>query len=293
MQFLGFWLRRYGLELLFILPAFFYLAGFLIVILYYLFSLSLSASAWSAGWENYHTVIFSADFLIALKNTIFFVVIGTPLELVVGMVLALLLYRSFAGRGIIRSIFIIPLAIPTIVTATILFVLFVFPSGHINNLLTGKHAFFPALVQEPINWRNSAFFAMGISMLGKVWRDMPISMLILLAGLNAIDHEQYDAAETMGAGSLIKFRMVTLPSILPAVGTVLLMRSIEMWKEFVFPFILAPSFPLLGTYLESLYRWGHPEQAAVVALVILFCIAVSTVVIHGLTRGIRNFLVKI
>ncbi|MEW6042292.1 MAG: ABC transporter permease subunit, partial [Elusimicrobiota bacterium] len=139
----------------------------------------------------------------------------------------------------------------------------------------------------------SALYAMGISMLGKVWRDMPISMLILLAGLNSIEHEQYDAAETMGANSFKKFFYITIPSILPAVGTVILMRSIEMWKEFIFPFILAPSFPLLGTYIESLYRWRHPERAAVISLVLLFCVIISSFLSYGFIKVLRRCIVRI
>ncbi|MFH1761381.1 MAG: sugar ABC transporter permease [bacterium] len=263
-------------------------------ILYYLIVLSLSSETTPGiTLENYRFVLLSEDFVTAFKNTFLFVLAGTPLELIFGLILALIVWKSFPGRGFVRSIFIIPLAIPTIVTATILFILFNYPTGHINDLFTGRFDFFPVIFNAPINWRNNPLLAMGVSMFGKVWRDMPISMLILLAGLNAIDRRQYDAAETMGAGTLTKFRYITLPCILPAVGTVILMRSIEMWKEFIFPFILAPSYLLLGTYIEYLDRRNFPERASVVALILLVCVLFSSILSYVILKQLRSRLFRI
>ena len=76
---------------------------------------------------------------------------------------------------------------------------------------------------------------------------MPISMLILLAGLNAIDPELFDAAKTLGAGFRARLWHIILPLLIPSCATVILLRSIEMWKEFIFPFVLAGKYSLLGT----------------------------------------------
>jgi len=205
-------------------------------------------------------VVAGESFKTAFVNTLLFVLVGTPLELCTGLMLVLILYRSFRFRNYIRSLFLIPLAIPVLVTAILLLILFDYPGGHINDLLTGKYGCFPALLHSPIDWRGSRFAALGISLIGKVWRDMPISMLILLSGINAIDPELFDAAKTMGAGYTQRLRYIILPLLLPACTTVVLLRSIEMWKEFIFPFVLAGRYSLLGTLIESLYNYWDSRR---------------------------------
>jgi ABC-type sugar transport system permease subunit len=257
-------------------PAALYLLVFLLIVLSYLIGLSLSY-----GTENrlvfpsmkaVHSVFVNHEFWEALVNTSVFVMVGTPIELFTGIFLSLVLYRTFFMRNFIRSLFLIPLGVPALVTAVLVFILFDFPGGHINHLLLGQYGL-PALIHNPINWRGTQWLALGLSMLGKVWRDMPISMLIILAGLNSIDPELFDAAKTMGAGFRHRLRYIIIPLLLPSIATVLLLRSIEMWKEFIFPFVLAGKYSLLGTLIESLYNdWGASHEAAVVALVLVICI---------------------
>jgi ABC-type sugar transport system permease subunit len=281
------------------LPVFLYLVGFLIVIFYYLLTLSLTEvspdfTEHFPALHNFREIFASESFSTAFLNTAGFVLIGTPLELLAGLVLALLVHKSFAWRGLARSLFIVPLAVPAIVTAIILFILFSYPNGHVNNLLLGKYFFFPPLLDQPVNFRSSAFLSLGISLLGKVWRDMPISMLILLAGLTSINADQYLAAETMGANERQKFRYITLPLLLPAISSVLLIRSIEMWKEFIFPYFLARRYRLLGTYIEELYHdWHQVGEATAVSVVLVACIiAFAALLFWGLKR-VRMVLVKI
>jgi ABC-type sugar transport system permease subunit len=280
-----------------LIPAASYLLVFLIVVLVYLVGLSLSMEIHGRlvfpAFKPLTSILSRPEFKDALINTSLFVLIGTPLELIAGFLLAYLLYRDFTGRSFIRSLFLIPLAIPALVTATLLFILFDFPGGHVNHLLMGKYAIFPALLHQPVSWRGSAVFALGISLLGKVWRDMPISMLILLAGLNAIDPELFDAAKTMGAGLRRRLVHIILPLMIPSLSAVVLLRSIEMWKEFIFPFVLAGKYELLGTLIESLYNnWGDSHQAAVVALVLVLCIVAGTLVFMTIMESLRKVFLR-
>ncbi|NLD99381.1 MAG: sugar ABC transporter permease [Fibrobacter sp.] len=264
-------------------PATLYLFGFLLIVLLYLLELSLSDPAHNIAFPSLkiYTQLFSdKNFHSALINTTLFTLIGTPLELISGLVLASLLYRSFFLRGLIRSIFLIPLAIPALVTAMLLFILFDFPGGHINHLLTGGYPPIPRLIEYPLNWRGSAVFAMGISLFGKVWRDMPISMLILLSGLNNIDPELFDAAKTMGASLRQRFFKVVIPLIVPSMSAVLLLRSVEMWKEFIFPYVLAGRYRLLGTLIDFFYyEMGNSSSAAAVAIIMVICIVITTLLL--------------
>lgn len=266
-----------------LIPAALYLSGFQIVVFVYLGTLSLSDQAQNIDFPSLQPIVElfrDKHFRQALFNTFLFTLVGTPLELLSGLFLALLLYQSFFMRGLIRSTFLIPLAIPALVTAMLLYILFDYPGGHINHLLTGNYPPFPAILNKPINWRGSAFFAMGTSLLGKVWRDMPISMLVLLAGLNNIDPELFDAAKTMGASLRKRISSIMLPLILPAISTVLLLRTVEMWKEFIFPYILAGRYRLLGTLIDFYYYdAGNSHKAAAVAMVMVLCILISTFLI--------------
>jgi len=281
------------------IPAFLYLIAFLVLILDRAVVLSLTYIAPDLTetyptLRNYVELANKSEFWDALRRTFFFTLIGTPLELIVGLVLAGLINKEFRGRGIFRSIFIIPLAIPGIVTAIIIWIISNYPFGHINDILIGKYWFFPRIIFEPINWRGSAFAALTLSMLGKVWRDMPISMLILLSGLQAIGIDQYEAAQTMGAGPWQKFRYITIPLLLPAISIVLVLRSIEMWKEFIFPFILAPRYPLLGTLIDDAYHlWNEPAAASAISIILVACIGISTAFLFYSLNWLRKALVKI
>jgi ABC-type sugar transport system permease subunit len=272
----------------FFIPAFLYLFSFLVIILVFLLRFSFSESA-----PLLH-LFSSAEFKQALWRSFWFMGVGTPLQLVVGLLLALLIQHSFRGVGVVRSLFMIPIAIPALVTAIIIDLLFSYPFGPVNDLLTGRHGFFPGLIGLPVNWSGSEFLSLGLAILGKTWRDMPISMLILLAGLHSIDREQYEAAKTMGARSWQQFKYLTLPLLTPAVLTILILRSIENWKEFVFPFVLAPSYPLLGVLIERVYHVEqNPALAASVALGLVILIAFTTLVFTWITKMVRKHLVRV
>jgi ABC-type sugar transport system permease subunit len=294
------WLKAQGATLRQVwplLPAAAYLLGFLVIVGVYLIGLTFSQEHnGTVAFPTLRTlsaVLGQHEFKAALVNTTLFVVVGTPVELACGLFLAFILYRSFRFRNFIRGLFLIPLALPALVTATLLFILFDFPGGHVNHLLLGKYALFPQVLSAPLNWRGSQFLALGISLLGKVWRDTPISMLILLSGLNAIDPELFDAAKTMGAGLRRRAWHIILPLMIPSISAVVLLRSIEMWKEFIFPFILAGKYSLLGTLIESLYNdWGNSNQAAAVALILVLCIVVTTVVFLTAMEFVRKTVLK-
>jgi len=272
----------------FFIPAFLYLFSFFVIILIFLLRFSFS------GNQPLLSLFSSAEFGQALWRSFCLMGVGTPLQLVVGLLLALLIQRSFTGVGVARSLFMVPIAIPALVTAIMIDLVFSYPFGPANDLLTGRHAFFPPLLELPVNWSGSEFLSLGLAILGKTWRDMPISMLILLAGLHSIDREQYEAAKTMGATGWQEFKYLTLPLLTPAILTILILRSIENWKEFIFPFVLAPSYPLLGVLIERLYHVEqNPALAASVALGLVILIALTTLLFTAVTKLVRRHLVRV
>jgi ABC-type sugar transport system permease subunit len=276
------------LILLILIPALLYLFAFLVLVLSYLFSQSFSSGLpFLAMWED-------PEFKKALVRTLWFVGLGTPLQLLAGLILALLVYKSFTGVGIIRSIYMLPIAIPALVTAITLNILFSYPFGHANDLLMGRHSFFPQIIATPINWGGSEFLSLMLALLGKVWRDMPISMLIILAGLQGIENEEYEAAQTLGASGWQQFKYITLPLLTPAIMTVLILRSIECWKEFIFPFVIAPSYPILGVLIERLYHAEqNPRAGAAVALFLVILIALTAGIFSYGAKFIRKRLIRV
>lgn len=290
--------RRQNLFMILMLgPAFVYLLTAFGLILFQMVNLSLLAGP--AGAEvypslgNYREMFGSPQFREALVRTVIFVLVATPAQLIAGLGLALLINRDFRLRGLVRSTFLIPIAIPATVTAVVLSLLFSYPFGHINDLLMGRFDWFPRLMEAPVNWYTSEWVSLGIALLGKVWRDMPISMLILLAGLGSISEEQYEAARTMGASAWSQFKLITVPQLVPAISSVLVLRSIEAWKEFIFPYILAPNYPIMGTLIDHAYHvLQRPAYAATLALFLVALIAVTTAVLNGLLKWLQDALVK-
>lgn len=278
-------------------PAILYLVGFQLIVFIYLLTLSFSSTdpaVASPTISSFVTILKDTHFHEALINTLVFTVIGTPLELATGLFVALLLYRTFPFRNCIRSLFLIPLALPALVTAMLMYILFDYPGGHINHLLLGNYFPFPGVISEPIAWRGSAFTAMMLSLVGKVWRDMPISMLILLTGCNTIDPELLDAAKTMGASLRQRFTRIILPLIIPSISAVVLLRSVEMWKEFIFPFILAGRYRFLGTLIDYYYNeLGSAHYAAVVAIVMVACIVMTSLLLYSLLEAVKRFTVRV
>jgi len=291
-------LDKHGFALYLLIPGVIYSVFFLIIIIFSLLQLSftdqMSAMEKFPSLVNYSSIFASKEFWQSLWRTVIFVSIGTPLQLFAGLCLAILVHKNFAGRGIVRSIFLLPIAIPAMVTAVIVsYMLFCFPFGHVNDLLLGK-LFLPQLVSEPVNWQKSPELSLALPIIAKVWRDMPISMLILLAGLQSISSDQYEAARTMGADALQRFFYLTIPLLIPAISTVLILRSIEMWKEFIFPFIIAPSYPILGVLIEYAYNQEkNVAKAAALSLILAFLIGAFASMITFTLKKMQNYLVKV
>ncbi len=283
-------LKEYLFELIIIAPATLFLLGFFILILFYLIGVSFfpqgdfTLSVYSAIFED-------QEFKRIVLRTIIFVFIGTPLELILSIIFAILLFNKGILSSIARSLYIVPFAIPTIVTAIVLFVLFDYPGGHINVLLQGKYFIFPfKIISEPINWRSSEFLSLFVSMLGKLWRDLPISTFIILTGLSNIYKEEIDSAKVLGAGDFQILKHIVIPELIPSIFTVLFLRSIEFWKEFIFPFILAPRYYLISTVIENYYHnWNMVDKASAVSLILLGFIVITIILIRFSMNLLRFF----
>lgn len=282
-----------------ILPALLYMSAFIVFIIAYLVKSSLTTYVLaqpdiSMTLQNFEHLLASEEFKVAFVRTIKFVAIVTPAQLITGLVFAMIINKSFRLRGAVRSIFVIPLALPILVTTTVLIILFN-QYGHVNSLLMGQYVFFPfKLISEPIAFMSNEGTSLGLAMFGRIWRDTPISMLVLLAGLQSIDQEQYNAARTMGANGIQRFFYITIPLLLPAISTVLILRSIEAWKAFIFPLIMAPSFPILGVLVDHYYNvLRDPGTASAIGVILILCIVTTIIALKIIVNFVNKFLVKV
>ena len=278
-------------------PAVLFILSFFLIILVKL--VIFSFTHYSGGKEsgatiqNYIDVFSGEDFYEAYLRTLVFVLIVTPAQLVTGFITASLINKGFRGRGVIRGILVSPLTLPSLVTASIFYILFS-KGGHINLMLLGQYDFFPKVMSKPISFVGDPTGSFVLTTIVKIWRDTPASMLILLSGMQSLDLAQDEAAMTMGATKIQRVFYITVPALIPSIASVLTLRSIEAWKEFVFPYFLSPSYPLLSVLVDEFYNvQRNPGLAAVVGVVLIVSIMIFNFILKFLLKLVNRYLVKV
>ncbi len=194
-----------------------------------LYSDSITGNSEFIGLGNYLTALVgpeSGEFWSALETTLFFTVVSVSLEVVLGMVMALVMHRAFRGRGLIRASVLIPWAIPTAVTAVLWRWMFT-PHGIVNHVLGTN-----------IIWTGAEWPAKFAIIFSDVWKTSPFVALLLLAGLQIIPDELYDSAKVDGAGAWQRFRTITLPLVKPALVVAVLFRMLDVLRMYDVPAIL-------------------------------------------------------
>ncbi|TAH45110.1 MAG: sugar ABC transporter permease [Betaproteobacteria bacterium] len=169
----------------------------------------------------------------AVWNTLWFTFASVSLELVFGMLLALLMNQKFRGQGLVRAAILVPWAIPTIVTAKMWGWMFHDQYGVVNDLLTRA-----GLIAEPLAWIAEPTLSMWAVVIADVWKTVPFMALMLLAALQMIPSDLYEAARVDGATAWQRFRRITLPLIMPAMIVALIFRSMDALRVFDLIYVL-------------------------------------------------------
>ncbi|MBW2305386.1 MAG: sugar ABC transporter permease [Deltaproteobacteria bacterium] len=219
--------------------------------------------------SNYYAVIQHYQFRESLRNTLIVTGAGLFLELSLGLVIALILAERFPGSGGIRALLLLPLGIPTVVSATNMRYIFD-TSGFLNSALVRL-----GLLEHPVDFAGGVALPLMTILVADLWKVTPLIMLILLAGLEAIPKELYRAASMDGAGPWQRFRHVTLPLLKPSITMALIIRGIDAFRIFELPLILTGRHtPLLATYTYFEYydhNNVHTSAASgTILLVIIF-----------------------
>jgi multiple sugar transport system permease protein len=209
-----------------------------------------SGSGEAARWtlSNFARLFSDNFFRDALLNTFIYAAVALGVEFLLGLALALLLDRPVRGRNFFRAILLIPMMLPPVVVGVVWRLMLNPNFGAVNGTL--KSAGFDT---EPLTWTASPALALVSVILVDIWQWTPFMFLILLAGLQAIPREPYEAAMVDGASGWQIFKDVTLPMLRPAILVALLLRTMDLLRVFDQIFILTEGGPAFATETVSLY----------------------------------------
>jgi multiple sugar transport system permease protein len=243
--------RRLSLPYLLVAPTVAVLLALSIYPLLYAIKISFQVGAgdaarWSAG--NFARLFADDLFHTALLHTFSYAALALTLEFLLGLGLALLLDGPLRGRGAFRALLLVPMMLPPVVVGVV-WRLMLNPSfGAINGTLKGA-----GLDTEPLTWTASPTLAFISVVAVDVWQWTPFMFLVLLAGLQAIPREPYEAAMIDGASPWQTLTHITLPLLKPAILIALLLRTMDLLRVFDQIFILTEGGPGFATETVSLY----------------------------------------
>lgn len=202
------------------------------------YNLKLPALERFVWFQNYITLVTDPTFLSSLRVTVAFVVVVLGLTVVLGTTLALVLNETFLGRGVLRSLVLLPWAMPGVVNGLMWRTIFDAKTGALNGLLLQL-----GLIDSYQAWLTSPTGAFFITAFAQVWNTLPFTVIILLAGLSTIPSEQYDAAKVDRAGVVQRFTQVTLPWLLHPLLIVLILETMNAFRAFDTIYVLTGGGP--------------------------------------------------
>lgn len=202
------------------------------------------------GLENYREVLESSSFWNALTVTLIYTFGSVPVEMVIGLGLALLVNRGFRGKYIAQAAILFPWALPTIINARIWAWLFHGEYGVINDLLVRV-----GILEAPYPFLSDPQVALASMLFVTIWKTSSFVALILLAGLASIPDTLYEAAKIDGASKLRQFWYVTLPLLKPVILVALIFRTLPAFQAFGLPYGLTGGGP--GEATTTLVLWAH------------------------------------
>lgn len=210
----------------------------------------LTGETTDVGLRNYQRLWTSSDFLQSMQNTIQFTFWSLLLKFVIGMTVALILNSRLPFRALLSGIMLLPWIVPEIVTALAWKSIYDPMFGGLNPILQGV-----GIIDRPMGWLSDPNMAMGSIISVNVWKGIPFFVLLLLAGLKAIDREQIEAAQVDGANAVQRFRNVTLPGLRYVIVVTLLLSFISTFNQFGLPFLMTGGGPSGATKLYSILAY--------------------------------------
>lgn len=232
-----------------------------------------------AGLKNYHVIFSNSKYQNAVANSVVWTLINIVAQLVLSMVIALVLNEKLRGRGIFRTIALLPWAIPAAISALTFSALYDTKIGIFNVILIKL-----GILDEGFSFLGNVQTAMPAVILANVWKSTPFLMIFILAALQGVSYDMYESASIDGAGKLKRFLYITLPNIKEPMAVAVILNVISIFNNFNAIWLLTQGGPLDST--EIMYTYAYRQAfvnhkfgyAAATSVVIFIVIAILTVI---------------
>ena len=238
---------------------------------------------YGGGEGEYYGLLADPDWWRAVWNTLRFTFFSVLFETIFGMVIALVLNTQFPGRSLVRAAVLIPWAIPTIVSAKMWAWMMHDQFGILNDMLMKLH-----IIAEPVAWTADPDTAMLAVLIVDIWKTTPFMALLILAGLQMVPKDMYEAAKLDGIHPVRVFRKVTLPLIMPAVLVAIVFRALDALRVFDIVYVLTPNNANTATMSvfarENLFDFDRFAYGSAASTLLFLIIALLTI---GFIRATR------
>jgi trehalose/maltose transport system permease protein len=244
--------------------------------------LALQPTKW-VGLANYRQLWHDTLFRDSIWETIRFTLITVVFEFALGLVIALVVNSNFKGRGVMRAVMLVPWAIPTVVAAQMWKWMLDDTFGVINDLGVRLH-----ILSHSHAWIANPSTALGSVAAVDIWKTTPVVALLLLAGLQVIPQDLYEAARVDGANVLQQFWRITMPLLKPAILVTLIFRTLDALRVFDVFYVFfgqRPDTQTMAIYDQStIVGDGHVGYGAAISVVIFLIIAIFVVIYVTVSR---------
>jgi len=233
------------------------------------------------GLENYTEMFQNPDFREGLFNTVVFTVVSVSMEFAIGLGIALAINRAFRGRGLVRAAVLVPWAFPTVISAVMWRLMFQSQVGIIQYVANAI-----GIISDPI--LSSRTLLLIAAILVDVWKTTPFMALLLLAGLQVIPGEVYEAARVDGANVMQRFLRITMPLLKGAILVAVLFRTLDSYRVYDLFWVMSnqelrslSTFVYEGVRISQL-QFGQGNAASVFIFVTAFLIAMFFIRVLGM-----------
>jgi trehalose/maltose transport system permease protein len=229
------------------------------------------------GFENYALLFSQPEWWTSVRNTATFSIFSVILEIILGLFIAMVINSQFKGRGLMRAAILIPWAIPTVVSSQMWSWMYNDVIGVVNDILARV-----GLISQPIGWLGNTATALPAIIAVDVWKTTPFMALLILAGLQTIPGDIYEAARVDGASAVRQFFRITIPLLVPSMLVALIFRTLDALRVFDIVYVMK------GTDLTTISMSVYNRQQLVdfnklgfgssVSVAIFLIISVFTVI---------------
>ncbi|PKM49407.1 MAG: sugar ABC transporter permease [Firmicutes bacterium HGW-Firmicutes-7] len=279
--------KRFDSTLLFILPG---LVGFVIFFIWpFIISLGYAfvdqpVNGVFVGVQNFVDLFRNKAYLKGLMNTLIFMSISIPLNMFLSLGIALLVNKANKHKEAFTLLFLIPLVIPSGSTVFFWKMLFAY-DGYLNYILS-------IVGITKINWLETSY-VLFVVVLIFIWKNLGYNMVLILAGLNNIPKEYYEAAYVDGAGRFQCFRHITLINLLPTIILVLIMSIINSFKVFKEIYLITGNYPhssiyMLQHFMNNMFHSLNYQRLATATSILVLMIAVITQFLFKMERKVSR-----